>query len=408
MKTSIVIGLGFGDEGKGLMTDYLCSQQPQPWVVRFNGGHQAGHTVVTKNGGRHVFSSVGSGTLRGAPTYWSSYCTFYPPGFLTEYKALRQQGTEPQFYIDAQSPVTTFYDVIYNRSLEQSRDPHGSCGLGFGVTIERHESGCKLCAGDLYSAAGVEMKLKDIAQYYNKKLTDSGNTVLAEIYHTYDMEQIEDLYLRSVQESNTCMKLAEEKTLFNELKAKGASLVFEGAQGVLLDMDHGFFPHVTRSNTTSKNALEIIHRNGLPSPSVYYITRSYQTRHGAGPLRNESLPLPLQHTGNETNVHNPWQGSFRKAVLDVDLLTYAIRCDSRFSPRSARHLVITCLDQTGPAFPATFQDSLRFIMPGELANMILPEAGSIFTSSSACSDNIQVVDRCVEYSLMQHLQEPVL
>ncbi|MBE7172560.1 MAG: adenylosuccinate synthetase [Williamsia sp.] len=388
MKTSIIIGLGFGDEGKGLMTDYLCRQEPQPWVVRFNGGHQAGHTVVTEGEQRHVFSSIGSGTLRGAPTYWSSYCTFYPPGFLTEYRTLMDKGVQPRFYIDARSPVTTFYDVIYNRSLEQSRHPHGSCGLGFGATIERHERGCHLYAADLFQAAVTKTKLNEIAGYYNKKLADSRNPALPKIYASYNIEAIACNYLQAVQACTNWINLVEESPFFSDLKRKEAALIFEGAQGILLDMDSKFFPHVTRSHTTSKNAFGLIRRNSLPAPAIYYVTRSYQTRHGAGPLTNESLPISLQQTDRETNVHNPWQGHFRKAVLDLDLLKYALRCDRRFSSYTEKHLAITCLDQTGFPFPATLRGRLLQLTPEEMRDIILPEAESLLTSHSACSENI--------------------
>lgn len=86
-----VIGLGFGDEGKGITTDYLCSKTKNPLVVRFCGGSQVGHTVV-HNGIRHVFSSFGSGTLRGVPTYWSHKCALDPIGMLNELDVLKEKG----------------------------------------------------------------------------------------------------------------------------------------------------------------------------------------------------------------------------------------------------------------------------------------------------------------------------
>ena len=88
MGNSVVIGLGFGDEGKGLVTNYLSS--PSSLVCRFSGGHQAGHTVI-ENGKRHVFSNYGAGPLKGAPTYWSQFCTFEPIGFLKERAILRKK-----------------------------------------------------------------------------------------------------------------------------------------------------------------------------------------------------------------------------------------------------------------------------------------------------------------------------
>src|SRR5574343_932195 len=102
------IGLGFGDEGKGITVDYLASQSPDSLVVRYSGGQQAGHTVCL-NGIRHVFSNFGSGSLRGLPTYWSEHCTVDPVGIMNELNILTEQGINPILYIDGNAPVTTPY-----------------------------------------------------------------------------------------------------------------------------------------------------------------------------------------------------------------------------------------------------------------------------------------------------------
>jgi adenylosuccinate synthase len=399
MKTSIVIGLGFGDEGKGLTTDYLCRQAAHPLVVRFNGGHQAGHTVVTDEGKRHVFSSLGSGTLRGVPTYWSSYCTFYPPGFLAEHKALVEKGMRPQFYLDAGSPVTTFYDVLFNRALERSRDPHGSCGLGFGVTIERTEAAVPLYAQDLFDTGALRTRLEAVAAYYDQKIKAANNALLAAYYYDYDFAAIREQFIDTVQACTAVVELVEERAFFDRVKERGdVAVIFEGAQGILLDMDYGFFPHVTRSHTSSRNALELVRRNGLPQPAVYYISRTYQTRHGAGPMTNEGLRPELGGNDKETNVFNEWQGNFRTAVLDVDLLRYALECDDKWSVGLSKNLVLTCLDQTGETIPVTVDGEAACYTAEELAALLLPGYHHLMLSASPCSRNIRTVKgtRCGE------------
>jgi adenylosuccinate synthase len=125
-------------------------------------------------------------------------------------------------------------------------------------------------------------------------------------------------------------------------------IVFEGAQGIMLDMDYGFFPNVTRSNTTSKNALEMINEMAIPFVEMYYMTRAYQTRHGNGAMTGEKYSdlLKLKNIEGETNVMNEYQGSFRKAPLDLNLLEYALNCDKIHSGSvSKKNIVITCLDQ---------------------------------------------------------------
>ena len=119
MKTQLVLGLGYGDEGKGLTTDFLCRQAHHPLVIRFSGGHQAGHTVVDASGKRHVFSSIGAGSMAGAATYWSRYCAFAPENFWKEYQAFVGAGASPAptIYLDALAQVTTPYDVYHNRAF---------------------------------------------------------------------------------------------------------------------------------------------------------------------------------------------------------------------------------------------------------------------------------------------------
>ncbi len=316
----IVLGLGFGDEGKGLTTSYLCSKTKNPIVVRFNGGHQAGHTVV-HNETKHVFSSFGSGTLQRVPTYWSKYCTVYPTAFMNEYRVLEEKGFTPEIFIDPLCPITTPYDVELNHKQSQETN-HGSVGVGFGTTIQRHENHYKLYFQDVLFPKVFEEKLKNIKNYYHSNSS-----------YTIDKETI-DKFIEDVNKMRFRTYIGGHD-LFDLYTP-----IFEGAQGILLDQDFGFFPNVTRSNTTSKNALEL-----YPSKEIYYVTRSYQTRHGNGFMSNEDKPVPLKNNENETNKYNPWQGNFRTSMLDFDLLKYSLTCDNYFSDGLRKYLVITCMDQ---------------------------------------------------------------
>lgn len=309
---SAVTGLGFGDEGKGLTTSFLSSFTKRPLVVRFNGGHQAGHTVVHE-GKRHVFSSFGSGTLQGVPTYWSQFCTFYPTGFINELKEL---GSTPFFYIHPLCPVTTPYDVRNNRE-EAYWGNNGTVGVGFGATLKRQESFYKLFVQDLYHPQVLIQKLKAIASYYGYEfnVADVSNFLA----HVTECTGLIQMNSGGLLEAHNC--------------------IYEGAQGILLDMDFGFFPNVTRSNTTTKNA----HTLGKID-NVYYVTRSYLTRHGNGYFPPEQ-ELNLRNAENETNVDGGPQGVFRKTALSPELLNYALSCDENFSKRVSKNLVITCMDQ---------------------------------------------------------------
>lgn len=329
----IVLGLGFGDEGKGLTTSYLCSLRKRPIVVRFNGGHQAGHTVVHRST-RHVFSSFGSGTMQGVPTYWSKYCTFYPTAVVNEYKSLFSKGFQPKLYVHPLCPVTTPYDVEANRRKEKEQK-HGSVGVGFGTTLKRQEAFYKLHVQDLFFPVVLRAKLDNIAKYYG-----------------FDVDLTN--FLEDVQDAKQFFDLKEEDFL------TGYNCVFEGAQGILLDQDFGFFPNVTPSNTTSKNALEIISRivgnHAIIDLNIYYVTRTYQTRHGNGFMSNEKT-LDIKNNENETNRPHEFQGNFRMGDLDPSLINYAITCDMSYHDQLLnlirtgkvaeikRNLVVTCADQ---------------------------------------------------------------
>jgi len=328
----IVIGLGFGDEGKGSVTSYLCSTVNNPIVVRFNGGHQAGHTVI-RDGKRHVFSTYGSGTLQGAPTYWSKFCTFYPVAVCNERAVLEKvlaPSKVPTIYVHPFAPVTTPFDVYKNQEKERV-NRHGSVGVGFGETINRHESFYKLHVIDLFFPKVLRAKLENIATKYYQI---DKNTAHIEI----------EKFLEYCYECLKYISVSNEADILI-----GRDLIFEGAQGILLDQDFGFFPNVTRSNTTSKNAISIIDSLGLDKDflEIFYVTRSYQTRHGNGYMSFENdNSVVLKNNSDETNVKHEFQGNFRIGKLDTELLSYALNCDSHFTEGVLRkNLVVTCLDQ---------------------------------------------------------------
>ncbi len=313
MKTQAVIGLGFGDEGKGKVVSYLCSQTIMPpLVIRYSGGHQAGHHVVIKDTLSHVFASFGSGTLQGCDTYWSPFCTIHPMAILNELEVLKNNGVNPRLFIDGRCPVTTPVEVEANIAIDKESG-HGTCGVGFGETIKREESGCSFTFTDLFFP-----------------------------YVVPDFAFAED-----------CKKLIEHPSIRMTLgvpaRAKYERYIFEGSQGLMLDQDIGFFPHVTRSNVGSKNILALRHE----PDELYLVTRAYQTRHGNGPMSNEGLSHNIQPNPYEQNHDDGVQGCFRIAPLDIDLLKYAIDKDDFIRKSQNKTLVITCMDLVQDSFTLT-------------------------------------------------------
>lgn len=354
---SVILGSLWGDEGKGLTTSFLCSKLENPLVIRFNGGHQAGHTIE-QDGIRHVFSNFGSGTLQNIPTYWSKYCTFYPIGVSNELKALRRHNYQPKLFVNPLCPVTTPYDVEINRSIEITNQ-HGSCGVGFGSTIQRQESYYKLYVQDLFFEDVLIAKLSNIEKYYNFSISQ------------FSM----DNFLEKCREVRDFIQVKTYDDIVRETKGKFQP-VCEGAQGLLLDMDFGFFPNVTRSNTTCRNAFDI-----AGTQDVYYAVRTYQTRHGNGFMTNEELPFPtLINNEKETNQFNDWQGEFRKSILDLDLLNYAYKCDSNFSTTVAKKLMITCVDQTGENIVVTKNKKVMEINFADIPNYLDIKFKAVYAS----------------------------
>lgn len=346
----IVLGSQFGDEGKGIVTDYLCSRpdgfgdsSKRRIVVRFSGGQQAGHNVVIGDVS-HIHSNFGSGTLRGYASYFSEYCTVYPTTIYRELQILKDKNVSPELYIHPLAKVTTPFDVAYARILDMKRGCGHTCGLGIGVTMKRNlNTGYKLFAIDLENIKMLRVKMALISQYYSEQL------------EVEDRQKFYELAAIEAKDFNACLELKPFSVKPYEFLTNPCdythqydTIIFEGSQGILLDMDHGFFPHVTFSNTTSKNALEICKKLNITDVEIYYAARCYQTRHGHGWMSNSDT-VELINTEHEINQMNDWQLDFKKVEIDYDLINYAIDIDELYHNHSnmeiRKKVVITCLDQ---------------------------------------------------------------
>jgi len=329
MKTAqIIIGLGFGDEGKGITTDFLAQQHPESVVIRFSGGQQAAHTVMIDDK-MHIHSSFASGALRGLPSYFTEHCTIHPTFLRNEREELIQKNGNIELTIHPLAKVTTPFDVFYNRKNVRNLE-HGTCGKGVGATMKRNESPFKLFAVDLIAPRTMMIeKLKGIAQYYGFEEGEEIQNALQD-------------FLEAVDEIDWKIKGYEYLKSFNHL-------IFEGSQGILLDMDHGVFPNVTFANTTSKNAFEICQLLQIENIEMFYVTRCYSTRHGSGWMSNEKS-LPLKNNEDETCTFNEFQKDLRFGNLDYGMLNYALKVDEAYVSAQKKNLVVTCLDQLDEEF----------------------------------------------------------
>lgn len=330
-RARIVIGASFGDEGKGLITDYLCSQGAGV-VVRFNGGAQAGHTVVTPEGERHVFHHFGSGSLCEVPTFLSQFFVCNPILFFKELEELRALGFRPQVFAHPHCLVTTFADMLINQDRENSRGArrHGSCGVGFHETIVRSQMDeLKITMADLWNGGKrLESQLAELCGNYAKYCTG----------HTYNGDEAIPVFLEC------CKQFAEYVNPAGIGQCQEP--VFEGAQGLLLDQNNKqFFPHVTHSNTGMKNVGILCQQGGFDHKEIYYVSRTYLTRHGAGLLPGED---PRMSYPDDTNHKNPFQGQLRFAPQDVKSLKARCAQDAKGS----HTIVLTHCDQLEAQFDA--------------------------------------------------------
>lgn len=180
MVAKVVIGANFGDEGKGLMTDYFCRQAALKGenclVILHNGGAQRGHTVVTPGRKRHVFRHFGSGTFTGADTYLSEDFILNPMVFRREWEELEEIGINTKVYVNPKCIITTPFDMILNQIIEEYRkgDRHGSCGMGIHETIIRDVCNYPVDVWKSLSDKEKIYDLKEIKKNLNKRLYDYG------------------------------------------------------------------------------------------------------------------------------------------------------------------------------------------------------------------------------------------
>lgn len=371
-----------GDEGKGITTDFLSTRYVDGIVVRFSGGQQAGHTVHIGDK-QHTFSTFGSGTGRGLPTYLSEYCTFYPPNALNEYNVLLNFVNKVSpLYVHPLAKLTSYWDVAWGRLWERIY-AHGSCGIGVGATMKRQEqSPYKLHVCDLLYPEILKNKLTAIGRYYGEKLREFDLDENEVIVHSDDIEFEKERFESSIG-SVFMQELLLRVRPYSLLSDNYSNLIFEGSQGILLDMEHGIFPNVTYSNTTSKNAISICNKLNIPNGriDIYYVTRCYFTRHGNGWFPSVCNEIELSNNQDEHNTWNEWQQNFRVGELDYKLLKHAIEVDASYSDGCNKHLVVTCLDQ---------RKDFKFDYVG-FTSSIYPKVLSIHESWSPDSKDFKMV-----------------
>ena len=339
MDIDVVIGANYGDEGKGLATDFLCSTKHKPAVVLTNGGCQRGHTVYNKKTGRkHIFHHFNSGSFREALTYFPNTYYLNPMQFIKELQELKDIGISRISL--ARHPLCTMQlpsDILVNQSLEKHRGSkrHGSCGWGIFETFLRNNTSDQLLVSEFAQMNDTEKKdvMKSICiKQIQNRLIQMEVPVDEELYKIF----MKDSFMQHfIDDFKYMEEFLQVKTLDN-IADEDYQIVFENAQGLLLDASYvsrnedGSLSVYTTPSSCGMNGVKLcIQKNSsstfmskIEKVNVLYVTRTYLTRHGAGPLENEDPSIKLLDT---TNVHNNWQGTIRfgkhtedsvKAMLD--------------------------------------------------------------------------------------------
>jgi len=281
MKNVVVIGTQWGDEGKGKVVDWLTDHAQG--VVRFQGGHNAGHTLIIQ-GRKTILRLIPSGIMRaGVTCYIGNGVVLSPEALLTEIDELERAGVEvsSRLRISEACPVILPYHVAIDRAREAKRGDAkiGTTGRGIGPAYEDKVARRAVRLQDLFDAKRFAERLGEVLEYHNFVLKHYLGAPEVSFDETYE----------------STLKLAERvrpmvadvSRLLFEANARGENLLFEGAQGSLLDVDHGTYPYVTSSNCVAGAACA---GAGVGPQRLHYvlgITKAYTTRVGSGPFPTE-------------------------------------------------------------------------------------------------------------------------
>ena len=360
----IVAGLGFGDEGKGSVVDWLVRRHRAELVVRYNGGPQAAHHVVLADGLTHCFAQLGAGALvPGVRTFLSHYMLVDPLALAAEADLLARRSGQSVYIrltIDPRCVVVTPFHRLLNQLRELARGAarHGSCGRGVAeAQLDQERGGLPVIRiGDIEHPARLAATLRLLWQVK----IDQAEQLIAEVPPA--LPQLPQLctLLADLQQPHRVPALVEayldictqRGIVLADSPPPVQTAVFEGAQGVLLDRDHGLFPYVTPSRTTFVNAMALLDQWAPQAERLRVgVVRAYATRHGAGPLPTEDATLktrlPDSHNGQDA-----WQGSFRLGWFDGLLTRHALAAVGGVDA-----LVVSCLDRLAGLGPLRLANS---------------------------------------------------
>ncbi len=314
----VVIGSQWGDEGKGKLVDLLTDNVSA--VVRFQGGHNAGHTLVI-DGKKTVLHLIPSGILREhVQCLIGNGVVLSPEALLKEMAELEASGVpvRDRLKISAACPLILSYHVALDKARESRRGKSaiGTTGRGIGPAYEDKVARRGLRLGDLVDKEGFVKKLQEVVEYHNFSLINYYQVAPV----SFEQVRDETLAMRDV----LLPLIADIPSLLQHYSIAGEKVMFEGAQGALLDIDHGTYPYVTSSNTTAGGSAA---GSGVGPCHIDYvlgITKAYTTRVGAGPFPSELFDDIGQHLAVKGHEKGATTGRDRRCGwLDIVALKRA-------------------------------------------------------------------------------------
>lgn len=293
-KNVIVIGAHWGDEGKGKVVDLLTDQASH--VVRFQGGHNAGHTLVI-DGKKTVLHLIPSGILRdNVSCMIGNGVVLSPEALFTEIDELEAGGVpaSSRLKISEACPLILPYHVALDKAREIARGKKaiGTTGRGIGPAYEDKVSRRGIRVGDLFNIEHFKARLEEVMEYHNFTLVNYFKV------DAVDYQQVLDGVL-AIRDRLLAM-VADIPELLYQARQRGENVMYEGAQGTLLDIDHGTYPYVTSSNTTAGGAACGTGTGPMDFDYVLGIVKAYTTRVGGGPFPTELY--------DGTELHNDANG----------------------------------------------------------------------------------------------------
>lgn len=322
-KNVVVIGTQWGDEGKGKVVDLLTDRAQA--VVRFQGGHNAGHTLVI-DGRQTILHLIPSGILHENVQCLIGNGVVLSPTALLDELAMLEAGGIPareRLRISESCPLILPYHIALDNAREAARGNRaiGTTGRGIGPAYEDKVSRRGLRLGELLDTGLFREHLREVMDYHNHALQHYFRAA------PVDYEQVLDEAL--AQGERIAPLVADIPGLLHALRAGGGNIMFEGAQGALLDIDHGTYPYVTSSTTTAGGAAS---GSGVGPRDLDYvlgIVKAYTTRVGAGPFPTELFDTVGQHLGEKGHEFGATTGRQRRCGwLDAVALRRSLAINS--------------------------------------------------------------------------------